>query len=326
MDGFRYENSSLGKKIKLRRQLLLLLTIAIGGIVIALGIAVSDAFMDKAKLAGKGVIPKRQIQIAWNSGNYALVSASCSNALAEHPMDSYYLTLSGFSSFYIAMAQVSDEEKIKDLNVSVAALRKALLKERVPMRREIHYILGKAYFHLGLFYLDEAVRFLDMAQSEKVRAMDIDEYLALSYYTLGQNEKSIRYFRQALSKSQSDQLSIAAALAFLRAQKTNEAVTLLNDAISRTKDIAAEQKARFVLCDIYIQENAFAKAEEQLSIVLGKDDQSAEAHYQLGIISQKQGDSAKARSEWRKAVKIDPMHQAARLKLSEKTNSPEVHS
>ena len=60
------------------------------------------------------------------------------------------------------------------------------------------------------------------------------------------------------------------------------------------------------------------KARDQIELVISENADSAEAHYRLGIMYQKAGDAIKARSEWRRAVSIDPMHAAARQKLTEK--------
>jgi Tfp pilus assembly protein PilF len=78
------------------------------------------------------------------------------------------------------------------------------------------------------------------------------------------------------------------------------------------------EKCRFLLGDIYRSRGDAARAEEQYSLVLDKNPDSAEAHYRLGLVHQQRGDSVRARAEWRKAVSIDPMHAAARLKLTEK--------
>jgi tetratricopeptide (TPR) repeat protein len=293
-------------------------------LVIGFGVVLSRTLVEKSKLASRGALSKKQVQRAWDQKDYQRVYAACQAALENAPVDSYYLTFMGFSSFYLGASQISDEEKMKYLEDSVAALRKSLIKKRVPMKREIHYVLGKAYFQRGFYYQDQAVKYLELAISERMKADDIYEYLALAYYSLGNIAKSLEYFDKAMTAHPSDQLYIAMSSALLKDGQKQKAADYLRLAINITKDIAAEQKARFGLCDIFIQDGEYDKAEEQLTAILSQDDQSADAHYQLGIIYQKTGDSARARAEWRKAVKIDPMHQASRLKLSEKTKTPEA--
>lgn len=323
---FRYADSSLSRSMKARRRLLFVVAAASATLVIGLGAALSKAVFDQSRMSGKGLLSRKQIQKAWDQKDYQRVYGACRAALEKSPVDSYYLTFLGFSSFYLGVSQISDEEKMKYLDDAVASLRKALVKARVPMKREIHYVLGKAYFQRGFYYQDQAVKYLELALAERMRADDIFEYLAMAYFSLGDNDRSVEYFEKAMAQHPSDQLYIAMSSALLKAGKKTEATGLLEKAIELTKDVAAEEKARFALCDILIQDGNYDKAEEQLNAVLAKDDQSADAHYQLGIIYQKTGDSARARAEWRKAVKIDPMHQASRLKLSEKTKSPEARS
>jgi tetratricopeptide (TPR) repeat protein len=323
---FRYADSSLSRSMKAKRRLLFVVAAASAALVIGLGAILSRTLINQSKMAGQGLLSRKQIQKAWDQKDYQRVYGACRAALDNSPVDSYYLTFLGFSSFYLGVSQISDEEKMKYLDEAVASLRKAMVKNRVPMKREIHYVLGKAYFQRGFYYQDQAVKYLELALAERMRAQDIYEYLAMAYYSLGNDARSVEYFQKALAQHPSDQLYIAMSAALLKGGKKDEATALLEKAIGLTKDVTAEQKARFALCDIFIQDGAFDKATEQLNAILSEDDQSAEGHYQLGIIYQKNGDSARARSEWRKAVKIDPMHQASRLKLSEKTKSPEARS
>lgn len=323
---FQYDSASLGRSVKIKRRLLLLAVLASAVLVVAFGAVLAKSLVEKNRLAGLGVLSKKQVQKAWVKADYQLVFDSCKAALESRPLDSFYLTFYGFSAFYIGVSQVSDEEKVAYIDQCVSALRKALVKAKPPMKKEIHYVLGKAYFHRGAFFLDQAAKYLESALSERMRAEDIDEYLALTYYGLGDNAKSVEHFENALRVKPTDQLYIAMSAALLKDGKAADAAALLQKAIEITKDIAAEQKARFALCDIYIQSGAYGDAESQIALVLEKDAESAEAHYQMGLIHQKKGDIARARAEWRKAVAIDPMHQASRLKLSEKNKPPEANS
>ncbi len=284
------------------------------------------ALLERSGITGRGFLSKKQIQSAWNQGDYATVAQSCEAFLSHRPMDPYHLTFSGFSSFYLAMSRVSDEEQMKDLHQSVARLRKALILPRLRMRREIEYILGKTYFHLGYYYYDQSIERLESAAQQGFSSSDLNEYLALSYYGIAKYSQSIVYFNKVLEGNRTDQLLIATALAYYKNADSIMASKLLEEAIEITADIAADHKARFILSEIFIQSGALARAEEQLSSIIKADEQSAEANYMLGIISQKKGDLAKARAYWRKAIKLDPMHQAARQMLNDKTNTTEVRS
>ena len=140
----------------------------------------------------------------------------------------------------------------------------------------------------------------------------------MAYAGLGEKEKAVKSFELALEKSRADLLLIAAAAAYADSGDNVKAEALLLEVIAKGKDELAKENGRFALGDIYKMRGDYARAEEQYALILAKDSSSAEAHYRLGLVSQLRGDPIKARAEWRKAVSIDPMHAAARQKLSEK--------
>jgi Tfp pilus assembly protein PilF len=50
--------------------------------------------------------------------------------------------------------------------------------------------------------------------------------------------------------------------------------------------------------------------------ILGEAGENAEARYQLGELYALQGETARARAEWRLALRADPAHLKARSRLS----------
>jgi tetratricopeptide (TPR) repeat protein len=259
---------------------------------------------------------KKEIAAQWKAGEYEKAYGDCSRLLEDRPLDPFYLTFGGFSAFYLGSSQVSDEARLRYLRESVSRLRKALVLGNTRYPGEIRYILGKTYFHLGYFYLDESVRFLEEAKKTGYSAEDVDEYLAMAYYHLGNTEKAMAGFEEALKRSPTDELYVTAAMAMISGGNETKAEEYLSEAIAMTTDVAVGQKARFLLAEMYAKDKKFLDAEEQLSVVISEDPASAEARYQLGLLYESMGDQAKARSEWRKAIKADPMHQGARLKLN----------
>jgi Tfp pilus assembly protein PilF len=182
----------------------------------------------------------------------------------------------------------------------------------------MEYVLGKAYYHKGDPYFDEAVKYLEASIASGYAATDAHEYLALAYAGLGEKEKAVANFEAALSVKRTDLLLLAAARALLDANSGEKAESLLVEAISAGTDELVREKCRFLLGDIFRSRGDVQRAEEQYSLILEKDPESAEAHYRLGLIYQERGDPLRARAEWRKAVALDPMHAAARQKLTEK--------
>jgi tetratricopeptide (TPR) repeat protein len=261
---------------------------------------------------------RKGIMALWEKGSYREVFDLSDQGLVKRPMDSFFLTMSGLAAHYLGAAQISDEDRLGYMRTAVSRLRKALVMQHPPYAKEIRYVIGKSYFHLGYYYLDEAVSFLEAARALGLSAADVDEYLAMAYYHLGSIDKSIAAFESAMAYQPTDQLYVTAALAYGAAGRTADAEEALRKAIAITNDIAVGSEARFRLSDILIAQKRYVEAEEAIQAVLDKDPDSADARYRLGLLYEALGDPAKARSEWRKAVKSDPMHQGARLKLSEK--------
>ena len=66
-----------------------------------------------------------------------------------------------------------------------------------------------------------------------------------------------------------------------------------------------------------IDKEDYDAAQVEFDNVLKKNENSADAHYGIGVIYEKQGNIVKARSEWRKALKIQVNHPGALQKMSE---------
>ena len=60
--------------------------------------------------------------------------------------------------------------------------------------------------------------------------------------------------------------------------------------------------------NIALQRENFEDAEKEFNFILEKNENSADALYGLGVIYESQGDMVKARSEWRKALRIQNNH------------------
>ncbi|WP_407429036.1 tetratricopeptide repeat protein, partial [Treponema sp.] len=68
---------------------------------------------------------------------------------------------------------------------------------------------------------------------------------------------------------------------------------------------------------IFLEREQFDDAEKEFNLILEKNENSADAYYGLGVIYESRGDSAKARSEWRKALRIQNNHALALKKITE---------
>ena len=68
---------------------------------------------------------------------------------------------------------------------------------------------------------------------------------------------------------------------------------------------------------IYLEREDFDAAEKEFNLILEKNENSADAYYGLGVIYESQGDVVKARSEWRKALRIQNNHPLALKKMAD---------
>jgi len=118
----------------------------------------------------------------------------------------------------------------------------------------------------------------------------------------------------AYEKNPTDLLMLTMAQNYFQLKKTEEAEEYLIRAINRTDDKAIEEKSRFLLGRLYFERGAYFKSENEYQEILELNSRSADAHYHLGEIYLKLNDLIKARSEWRKALIIDPEHYGAKLR------------
>ncbi len=318
-------NSAIFERRPSRRRKRLLRVILAVSLVAAVGVtAFGVPALYRSVRARNPEIPSEEsILAAWNAKDYDGVLSLSGEGLARIPLDPFRLVLSGFASFYRGVGESDGEIRLKYMDDAIFSLRKALTFPSVPFRSQVDYVLGKAYYQKGPYYMDEAVRFLDAAiQDSETRGepppQDILEYSAVAYSILGEPVRSVAAFEKALARGKTDLLLLAAARAYdLNGQKDKAEISAL-DALSLTEDSLVREKARFLLGALYLERKDFKLAEEQYNLILEMNPESADAHYHLGLIWQEKGDPVRARAAWRKAVSLDPMHTAARQKLAER--------
>ncbi len=258
---------------------------------------------------------KKTYEQLWQEGNYKQLAEQCDQKLAEVPFDPHALVYAGFSYFYLAVGQFTMEEKIPLLNKSIIYLRKVLLLHPVPLGSKVDYILGKAYYNKGRYYLDLSIEYLKKSIDAGFIQDDSYKYLGMAYGELGMYKNAIGYFLKALAVKPDDMLYLVLGQTYYKMEDSSTSERYLKDALENTHDFSIEQKSRFLLGKIYLDKNELIKAEKQYNKILEKNQNSADAHYYLGEIYSKLNKKVKARAEWRKALEIDPSHYGALLRL-----------
>ena len=258
----------------------------------------------------------------WNEYDYRAVYDSSAAILRERPFNNTALTLHGYAAFFLALAEMNTTQAQAYLDEAINVLRVALLGAKSRTFAQIEYMLGKAYFYKNsmssyYYYADLVVQYLQRAQQDGYYSDDIPEFLGLSYAALGMTMESIAAFTKALLVRESDLLLLSIAEQYQKAGQDAAAAQYLYLIRIDCRYEKIVLRSHFLLGNIYIGQEKYADAEQEFKTILEKSENSADAYYGLGVIYEKQGDVIKARSEWRRALRMQPNHAEALKKLAE---------
>ena len=302
------------RKSKLGRNLTILISAAVGFAVITVLLIkmFQGNFQDR--------VTNRKIVDAWNQYDYQKVNELTAVLLEENPFNNFALVYHGFSSFYVALSQLDTLSTQNYLDDAINSLRIALYSSKSKLKGQIAYVLGKAYFYkntiTSYYYSDLAIKYLEEAKNSGYKPDDLYEYLGLSYAALDMTMESIAAFTEALIVRESYSLLLSIGEQYYKAGQENVAKQYLYRIVNDCEDDNLVNKSLNLLGLIYIDEKDYGKARESFDNILKKNQNSADAFYGIGVIYEKQGDLVKARSEWRKALKIHVNHPGALAKMA----------
>ncbi len=257
----------------------------------------------------------------WNLEDYEGVFAQTDRMLEEKPIQQSVLVYRGYSAFYLAVSQTDTSAALAYIEDAINALRLALISNYSKSKPQIEYMLARAYYQKGVFatyncYSDLAIKYFELAKADGYVSNDIPEYLGVSYASLDMTDESISAFTEALGIGESEKLLQAIGEQYYKAQDYSKAKQYLFRVVSESNDDILVLKSRNILGKIYLEENNLFDAKREFDAILAKDVNYADAYYGLGIIYEKQGDPTKARSEWRKALRVQVNHPGALQKLN----------
>ncbi|HPE87895.1 MAG TPA: tetratricopeptide repeat protein [Spirochaetia bacterium] len=301
-----------------RRRLLIGSAVILGVAACAVGASFGVSAIASARSSPK--VSQEDVLGLWAAKDYLAVAQACEVSLSVDPLDPFYLLFDGFASFYLGLAETDGELRGARMDDAIFSIRKALIAPDTPLRPEASYVLGKAYYHKGVDYYNEAIDYLNESASLGYYQSDTWEYLALAARGAGRLAESLAYFDKAVElKPDSPELSLAAASAFVDAGDAAKGERLAAAALESTTDDFLAERSRFLLADIYRKSGRPDDALAQYEAIKALNGESADAWFYEGLVYSEAGDPIKARAAWRKAVNIDPMHAAARQKLSERS-------
>lgn len=252
----------------------------------------------------------------WNSKNYVSVFEKSGLVLNKRPLDGTVLALHGFAAYYLFSEQNEPSVAQTYLVTSINNLRNAWYRVSESDKPQIAYVLGKAYYQRGYYYADLSLKYLDYAYKSGIHFDDLAEFRGLSASLLGNYTTSIEAFTDALAIKPSDLLLFTLAQNYLQVKDNEKAKQYLYETMRTTNDELLQLKCHYVLGTIFLLELKYNEAKAEFDTILEKEPNSADAHYGLGVIYENQGDLIQARAEWRKAIRINPVHTEARAKLN----------
>ncbi len=258
----------------------------------------------------------------WNEYDYQSVYDISNSILAVKPFNNSALTLHGYASFFLATRETDTMKSQAYLDESINSMRLALQNARHSTVPQLEYMLGRAYFYKDEissyhYYADLAVQYLLRARRDGYKSDDIPELLGLSYASLGMTMDSIASFTEALLVRETDFLLLSIGEQYFKAGQASASEQYLYRISTNCKDERIVLKSHVLLGQIYLSQEKYAEAEKEFQTILEKNQNSADAYYGLGVIYEKGGDLIKARSEWRKALRIQANHPDALKKMAE---------
>lgn len=265
---------------------------------------------------------RRELRELFENGSFESAFLKSAELLAEQPLDSFLLTIHGFSAYQLAIAQINNFDTQKYINYAIWALRRALLLRENATDARIFYVLGKAYFYKGPKFADLTIKYLEKAKETLYWAADIPEYLGLSYASIGDYRSSVAAFANALtgagpfSAGPSDLLLLSIARSYMALEEFELAKAYLVHCLEISRDSITRQTARLLLGDVLFRIGDLHGAETEFLRVIEENGENAEASFRLGELYALEGDIIRARAEWRRAVRIDPTHGPARRRLN----------
>ena len=264
-------------------------------------------------LRGRDGNERRHIRTLFESGAFEGAYSQSKELLAEKPLDSFLLTMHGFSAYQLAIAQINTSDTLLFVDECIWSLRKTFLSGDSSDGR-VFYVLGKAYFYKGQEYADLAVKYLEKAR-ELYSAADIPEYLGLAYASIRDYRKSVAAFSDALNMP-SDLLLLSIARSYMALEEDESAKAYLHRCLEITADSGTSATAHLLLGNIYAKTGDYPVAEGEYLKAIEENGESAEVRYQLGELYALGGDTTRARAEWRRALRVDPTYGPARSRLN----------
>jgi tetratricopeptide (TPR) repeat protein len=259
--------------------------------------------------------PVQPLSDLWKERNYSELIYQSELRLAKNPFDGEALFFGGASSFYMALAMVSLEDKLDYLHKSLRFLRLNLTGNAILYEEETYYLLGKCYVQLGPYYSDLALDYLTRARKGGYDNSDLDEYMAIAYSRMGNFEKSLSYLKAIAEKTPTASLYLRMGEDAFDMGHYDISRDYLTKAVEISRNEPVRLEALLKLGQLYFDIKNWSESQKVLSQYLDIDYNNADVHFMLGEVYYNLGDNASARQEWHRTERIDPDYREALLRL-----------
>jgi len=253
---------------------------------------------------------KREVLEYWEQGSWMEAYEKSKSALDSSPMDSFFLTINGFSAYQAAMAQITNADAFEYIDECIWSLRKVLLGKNADKDGRIRYVLGKAYYAKGPDFADLSIRYLEEANASGFTAGDLNEYLGLAYAAAKDYRRSIEALSASLDPAAQDEgsdlLLMYIAQSYMGLEEWDAAKAYLIRCAEASKDTGLALTSRLLLGKVLRSSGDLDGAIEAFNAVLEEGGENAEAAFELGEIYASQGEMIRARAAWRRAYRSDP--------------------
>jgi tetratricopeptide (TPR) repeat protein len=270
--------------------------------------AVSVFFLFRSRVREAGT--KKELLEFWTGESYSEAYEKSREGLAESPMDPFFLTMNGFTSYQMALAQINNAGSLAYIDECIWSLRKALLGRNADKDGKIRYVLGKAYYLKGSMYADLSIKYLEETKAALYEAGDLTEYLGLAYMAVKDYRKSIEALTSSLHPqdegADSDMLLLYIAQSYMGLEDWDAAKAYLKRCAEQSKDTDMILKSTILLGKVLYNSGDSDGALAALESVLETGGENAEASFEIGEIYASRGDTTRARAAWRRAYRADP--------------------
>ena len=260
-----------------------------------------------------------EMEQLWEKGLLNEIIELAAEKLQTNSLNFALLRYSGYAYFYLALSQIDEGERKRNLVLAVRHLRKAIVAGNPgnKVRAEIYYILGKSYFYSGLPNMPLCVEYLQKSIELGYSAKDTFEFLADAYRRLGEEQKSLDYFESLYQQGKrSARFLLSYGQSLLKAQVNERAEAILKNAQKNSQNQLLLAEILLQLGQVYYNMGRWQDARLSLEQTLEKRE-SAKAHFLLGEVYRALGEPIRARREWRLTLELDEQYTAALERLQE---------